>query len=131
MTFWFLANSNLLWRSLEAVANAIYLLKFYAVSSMCPATVWIISGLRSRRKNVTAPARSSSFHEHGSSSGALGFHECGSGSGALFFLGSDSSCSFCSFSLINISIVFVCFKLNGTWNISSTQNQENMPNLFE
>jgi len=23
---------------------------------MCPATVWIISGLRSRRKNDTAPA---------------------------------------------------------------------------
>jgi len=23
---------------------------------MCPVTVWIISGLRSRRKNVTAPA---------------------------------------------------------------------------
>jgi len=30
--------------------------------------------------------RSSSFHEHGSSSGALGFDKCGSGSGALLFM---------------------------------------------
>jgi len=41
---------------LEFVAKASYLLNFYSGSSMCPATVWIISGLRSRRKNVTAPA---------------------------------------------------------------------------
>jgi len=41
---------------LEVVAKAIYLLNFYSGSSMYPATVWIISGLRSRRKNVTAPA---------------------------------------------------------------------------
>jgi len=40
---------------LEVVAKAIYLFKFYSGSSMCPATLWIISGLRSRRKNVTAP----------------------------------------------------------------------------
>jgi len=41
--------------SLEVVSKAIYLLNFYFGSPMCPATVWIISGLRSRRKNVTAP----------------------------------------------------------------------------
>jgi len=41
---------------LEVVAKAIYLLIFYSGSSMCPATVWIVSGLRSRRKNDTAPA---------------------------------------------------------------------------
>jgi len=41
---------------LEVVAKAIYLLNFYSGSSVCPATVWIISGLQSRHKNVTAPA---------------------------------------------------------------------------
>jgi len=51
---------------------------------MCPATVWIISGPRSRRKNDTASAPQLFFPEHGSSSGDLGFHECGSGSGSLF-----------------------------------------------
>jgi len=30
--------------------------------------------------------RSSPFHEHGSSSGALGFDKCGSGSVALLFM---------------------------------------------
>ena len=48
--------------------------------------------------------RSSSFHEHGSSSWALGFHECGSSSGALLFHGSV----FLSFSHILILIVLVC-----------------------
>jgi len=42
---------------LKVVAKVIYLLNFYSGSSMCPATVWIISGLRSRRKNDTAPAQ--------------------------------------------------------------------------
>jgi len=37
---------------LEVVAKAIHLLNFYSGSFMCPATVRIISGLRSRRKNV-------------------------------------------------------------------------------
>ena len=82
--------------SLEVVAKAIYLLNFYSGSSMCPAAVWIISGLRS------------SFHEHGSISGALSFQECHSG--------------FCSFSHIYILIVLVCLKLNGKWIKSSTQN---------
>jgi len=68
--------------------------------------------------------RSSSFHEHGSSSGDLGFHECGSGSGALFFHGSGSIFCFCSFSHINISIVMVCPKFNGKWIKSSTQLRE-------
>ena len=95
-------------------------IKFYSGSSTYPATVWIFSGLRSRRKNDTAPApqlffswtwlqlRSSSFHEHGSRSGAFGFHECGSG--------------FYSFSYINILIVSVFLKFSGKWIISSTQN---------
>jgi len=38
------------------VAKAIYLLNFYSGSSMCPATVWIISWLRRCRRNDTAPA---------------------------------------------------------------------------
>jgi len=50
---------------------------------MCPATVWIISGPRNRRKNVAVPAAELFFHEHGSRSGAIGFYECDSGSGAL------------------------------------------------
>jgi len=45
---------------------------------MCPATVWIFSGLRSCRKNAQFWLQSSFFHEHGSSSGALGFHGSGS-----------------------------------------------------
>jgi len=74
--------------------------------------------------------RSSFFHEHGFSSGALGFHECGSGSG-VFFHGSDYSSDFCSFPHINIWIVFVWLKLNGKWIKSSTRNIENIPNFFE
>jgi len=42
---------------LEVVAKAIHLLNFYSGSCMCPATVWIISGLWSCRENVTAPAQ--------------------------------------------------------------------------
>jgi len=57
---------------------------------MCPGTVWIISRLRSRRKNVTASAPQLLFHEHGSNSGAVAFYECGSGSGTLFFHASAS-----------------------------------------
>jgi len=38
---------------LEIVAKAIYLLNFCSGSSMYPATVWIISGLRNRPKNDT------------------------------------------------------------------------------
>jgi len=43
---------------LEIVAQAIYPLNFYSGSSICSTTVWIISELRSRRKNDTplAPA---------------------------------------------------------------------------
>ena len=62
--------------------------------------------------------RSSSFHEHGSSSGALSFHDSGSSSG------------FYSFSHINVLIVLVCLKLNGKLIKSSTQNQENIPNIL-
>jgi len=40
---------------LEVAAKAIYLLNIYSGSCTCPAAVWIISRLRSRRKNVTAP----------------------------------------------------------------------------
>jgi len=40
---------------LEVVAKAIYLLNFYSGLSVCLATVWIISGLRSYRKNDTTP----------------------------------------------------------------------------
>jgi len=78
------------YESLEVVAKAIYPLNFFSESSMCSATVGIISGLRRSRKYNTAPF----FHEHGSSPGALGFHECGSG--ACFFHGSSSG--FWSFS---------------------------------
>jgi len=40
---------------MEVVAKALYLLNFYSGLSVCLATVWIISGLRSCRKNDTAP----------------------------------------------------------------------------
>jgi len=40
---------------LDVVAEAICLLNFYSGLSMCLATGWIISGLRNRRKNDTAP----------------------------------------------------------------------------
>jgi len=89
---------------------------------MCPATVWIISGLRSPRQNDTTPAPELFFHEHGSSTGALGFYECGFSSGALFLHGSGSSSGFCSFSHINILIVLVCLNLNGKRIKSSTQD---------
>ena len=72
-----------------------------------------------------------SFHENSSGFEALGFHECGSGSGALFFHGSGSSSGFYSFSHIKILIVLVRLKLNGKWIKWSTQNYENIPNLFE
>ena len=76
--------------------------------------------------------RSSSFHEHGSSSGGLGFHECGSSSGALFFHDSGSTSGFYSFLHINILIVLVCLKLNGKLMKSSRtkQNLENIPNIL-
>jgi len=84
---------------LEVVAKAIYQLNFCSGSSMYPATMWIISGLRSPRKMTQLQLRRSSFHKHGSSSGILGFHECGPGSEALFFHGSNSG--FSSFSHIS------------------------------
>jgi len=96
---------------LGVVAKAIYLFNFHSSSSICPAAVWIISGLRSRQKMTQLWLRSSSIHEHGSSSGAVGFHECGYDSAALFFHGSSSGSGFCSFSHINISIDLVCLKL--------------------
>jgi len=40
---------------LEVVATAIYLFNIYSGSSMCLATVSIISGLRIRRKNDKVP----------------------------------------------------------------------------
>jgi len=52
--------------------------------------------------------RSSSFHEHGSGSGALLFHD--SGFSSVFYL----------FSHINVLIVVVCLKLNGSFFSVST-----------
>jgi len=75
---------------LEVAAKAFYQLNFNSGSST--ATVWIISGLLSRRKTDTAPAPELLFHEHGSSSGALGFHECGSG--AFFMASAPASVRF-------------------------------------
>jgi len=80
---------------LEVVAKAIYLLNFYSGSPVCPATLWIISGLRSCHKSVTAPAPQF-------------FSWTWLRSGAIFFHGSGSSSGFCSFSRINIFIVLVC-----------------------
>jgi len=40
---------------LEILAKAIYPLNVYSGPSVCPATAWIISGLRNRCKNDTAP----------------------------------------------------------------------------
>jgi len=80
---------------------------------MCSATVWIISGPRSRGKNVTALAAELFYHEHGSSSRALGFHECDSGSGALFLMAQTPALASVRFHIINILNVLVCLKLNG------------------
>jgi len=66
--------------------------------------------------------RSSSFHEHGSSSGALGFHGSGSSSGALGFHGSGSSSWVCSFSHIN---VFNCLGvLQVEWNMNYNKHRK-------
>jgi len=75
---------------------------------MCPATVWIIQGCEAVVKMTQLRLRSSSFHEHDSSSGVFGFHECDSG--------------FCSFSHINILIVSVFLKFSGKRIKTSTQN---------
>jgi len=73
--------------------------------------LWIVDRLRARLqcglfqgtgavvKMTQLRLRSSSFHEHGSSSGAFDFHECGSG--------------FCSFSHINILIGSMFLKFTG------------------
>jgi len=90
----------------KVVAKAIYPLNFYSGSSTCPATVGLFQGCGDVVKMTQLRLRSSSFHEHGSSSGALGLHE--HGSGALFFRGSG----FWSFLHINILIVFGFLKLN-------------------
>jgi len=61
---------------------------------------------------------SSSFREHGSRSGVLGFHE--SGSGVLLFR--NTAPASVRFHTLTFSIVLVCLKLNGKWDISNTQN---------
>jgi len=79
---------------LHVAAKAIYPLNFYSGSSVCSATASIISGLRKVGKMTQLPLRLF-FHEHGSSSGALGFHECGSGSWGLSFMApAPASCRF-------------------------------------
>jgi len=95
---------------LEVVAKAIHLFNFYSGSSVCPATVWMISGLQNCHSSESGALL---LEEHCSRSAALGFHECGSGSSALFFHGSGPNFGFCSFSHINILIVLVFIKLNG------------------
>jgi len=74
---------------LKVIAKTIYLLTFYPGLSMNPGTVWIISGLRSRRKNVTAPAAELFFSWTWLQLRSSLFH------------GSESSSGFCSFSHIN------------------------------
>jgi len=76
---------------------------------MCPATVWIISGLRRRPKNVTALAPQL-FMNMAPALELLVFMSVALAL-ELFFHGSGSS--FCSFSHIHILIVLVCLKLNG------------------
>jgi len=46
---------------LKVIAKTIHLLTFYSGLSMYPGTMWVISGLRSRRKNDRAPAPELSF----------------------------------------------------------------------
>ena len=71
----------------------------------------------------------SSFHEHGSSPGALGFHKCGSSSGALFSWFRLHLLQLL-FVVTHMLFVLVCLKLNGKLMKSSTQNQENIPNIL-
>jgi len=91
---------------LEVVVKAIYLLNFYSGSSCAQLQCELFQGCGAVVKMTQI--RSSYFHKHGSSSGALSFHECGSG--------------LCLFSHLNILIVSACLKLNGRWIKSSTQN---------
>jgi len=93
------------------------MLTIYSGSSPCSAAVWIISRLRSRRKNVC------------SGSGALLFMSVAPDPELSLFHNAGSSSGFYSFSHINILIVFVCLKLNGKLMKSSTQNQ-NIPNIL-
>jgi len=110
---------------LEVVAQV--LLNFYSGSSMCPATVWIISGLRSRRKNFTAPIPELFFSW--TFAPALEF---------LVFMSVAPEVSFFMaqaqfrplFSHVNILIVMVCIKLNEKWIKSSAQNYEHIPNFL-
>jgi len=108
MTCQFLADINLLWYSFEVVAKAIYLLNFILDRLRAQLQHGLFQGCKAIMKMTQLRLRSSSFHEHGSSSGAFGFHECGFG--------------FRSFSHINILIVLVFLKFSGKWIKSSTQN---------
>ena len=90
---------------------------------MCLATARTISGLWKRGKMTQPWLRCSSFHEHCSSSGALGFQVW------LRLRGSRSNSGFWSFSDINILIDLVCLNLNGKLIKSSTQNEEHIINF--
>jgi len=71
---------------LEVVAKAIYLLTFCSGLFMCPVAVWIISGLRSRRKNGTAPAPEFFFSWTWLQLRSFWFSWLCTSSGALFFM---------------------------------------------
>jgi len=85
----------------DVVAKGIYLLNFTLDRLRARLQCGLFQGCEAVVKMTQLRLRSSSFHEHGSSSGTFGFHECGSG--------------FCWFSHINISIVSVFLKFSGKW----------------
>jgi len=72
----------------EVVAKAIYLLNFTLDRLHARRQFGLFQGYEAVVKMTQLRLRSSSFYEHGSSSGVFGFHECGSG--------------FCSFSHLKI-----------------------------
>jgi len=82
----------------EVVAKAIYLLNFTLDRLRARLQFAFFEGCEAVVKMTQIQLRSSSFHEHGSSSGVFGFDECGSG--------------FCSFSHIDILIVSVFLKFS-------------------
>jgi len=100
---------------MEVVVEAIYLLNFYAGSSMCPDSVWIISGLRRRRKNVTAPAPQLFFSWTWLQLRTSWSSWVWTRLRSSLFHGSGWRSGFCSFSHNNILIVLMRLKLNRKW----------------
>jgi len=73
--------------------------------------------------------RSSSIHEHGSSSGALRFMSVVPALELSFFMAQHPAPASVRFHTLML-IVLVFLRLNEKWIKSSAQNQENVPNIW-